>query len=69
MTVGELIEALSKLDPSLPVLGRGYESGYDTANSAEVVSVFDSSPHPWYEGQFQNASPGSPTPFDAVVIQ
>ena len=41
VTVGELIEALGRHDPDMPVVVDGYEDGYDslTADSIAVVAV------------------------------
>ena len=41
LTVGELIDALKRHDPDLPVVVNGYEEGYDslTADSTAVISI------------------------------
>ncbi|WEX10299.1 hypothetical protein [Chelativorans sp. AA-79] len=39
MTVGELIEQLSKVDPSLPVLVDAYEDGYESPSSIAIARV------------------------------
>ena len=41
VTVGELIEALGRHDPDMPVVVDGYEDGYDslTVDSIAVISV------------------------------
>lgn len=41
LTVGELIEALGRHDPDMPVVVDGYEDGYDslTADSIAVIAV------------------------------
>ena len=41
VTVGELIEALGRHDPDMPVVVDGYQDGYDslTADSIAVISV------------------------------
>lgn len=41
VTVGELIEALGRHDPDMPVVVDGYEDGYDSlcADSIAVISV------------------------------
>ena len=41
MTVGELIDALKRHDPDMPVVVDGYENGYDslTADSIDVAAI------------------------------
>ena len=41
LTVGELIDALKRHDPDMPVVVNGYEEGYDslTADSIAVISI------------------------------
>lgn len=63
MKVKELIEELSKQDPELCVLVRGYESGYNHTNFIEKSFVI---PNPmkkinyWWEGEFEVAKEGEP---------
>ncbi len=46
MTVDELIEKLSGLDPSMRVVVNGYETGFDVLNTIRLISV-----KPWQAEQ------------------
>ena len=51
MKVSELIEALSEVDPDLPVYVRGYEDGVDDVTAVQPVTVVrDVWPDTWYYG-------------------
>ena len=56
MRVKHLIKKLSKLDPSLMVVARGYEAGYEEVTELELISLIDEGPdHSWYYGRFEEA--------------
>lgn len=49
MTVGELIEKLQTLDPTLEVFVRGYEGGYEDVNTEFEIETFRKNAHTsWY---------------------
>ena len=54
MTVAELIEALSKLDPTLRVVTNAYEGGYDDVKSESlnpfVLALNVNDPEHWWYG-------------------
>jgi hypothetical protein len=62
MTVKQLIETLSKLDPELRVVTRGYERGYDDIewpvgkNSPDVISLALNINSKWYYGNHEMVS-------------
>lgn len=67
MTVAELIAKLQSLDPSLLVLGMGYESGYDPINLVVVREVVHD-PGYWWDGMYRNYSDGDDKPIKALVL-
>lgn len=50
MTVKELIEALSKFDPEMPVVVRSYEAGYDDVKEVRGLSIQVNVNTIWYYG-------------------
>ena len=54
MTKKELVEMLKDLPDDLPILTRGYESGWELAKGVEVRNVFFDEKAPWYEGTYQD---------------
>lgn len=58
MTVGELIEKLSALDPGLLILTRGYEDGFDHVEEPVLLCVWRDEKHPSYCGEYQQGSYG-----------
>lgn len=54
MTVEELIEKLQGYPPTMRVLGRGYESGWNDLYNVEALNVNYYPDNPWYEGQYQD---------------
>ena len=74
MRVREVIEALSKFDPEMLVVGRGYEGGYDDV-SVHVENIVDEQgpdKKAWWEGRYDlseyTASENLDKAFDAAVI-
>ena len=65
MTVGELIQALSAYPKNLPVLTRGYESGYDQSVVCTMTKVTHYPDNPWYEGSYQKEDDST---LDVVII-
>lgn len=53
MTVGELIKRPQQLDPEMPVLVEGHETGFDDIASIEPVSVFAFPDAPGWDGEYQ----------------
>lgn len=53
MNVAELIEHLQTLDPGLPVLVEGYETGFDKIEAIHLVSVFRFHEAPGWDGEYQ----------------
>lgn len=51
MTVAELIEKLQLLDPTLPVVVRGYEAGVNDIERADVCYIQRDAYDEWYYGQ------------------
>lgn len=62
MTIKELIETLSKLDPELRVVTRGYEGGYDDVEwptGKDVPNIINIALHvnpAWYYGNHEMVS-------------
>ncbi len=52
-TVGELIQALQQLDPQMPLLVDGYESGFTDAE-LDLVEVQGLHGLGWYHGRYQD---------------
>ena len=69
MTVGQLIEELSKHPADMPVLVEGYENGYDDA--AEVAAGdFARKPRPmWWDGDYDKTGPDAPGRFAGLAIR
>jgi hypothetical protein len=73
--VREVIEALSKFDPEMLVVGRGYEGGYDDV-SVHVENIVDEqgpNKEAWWDGRYDISEPYTDfenldKAFDAVVI-
>ena len=55
MTKKELVEALKDLPDDLPILTRGYESGYDLSREVRVETLFRDPNPVWYEGEYQES--------------
>ena len=53
MTVKELIEQLSKLNPETRVFVRGYEAGYDDINCIEETQMILNVNSVWYYGKHE----------------
>lgn len=54
MTVQELIDALSQMCPTAPVMVNGYEAGVDEINRAESKKFKrNANAHWWGEGQYE----------------
>jgi len=71
MTVREVIEALSALDPDMLVVGRGYEGGYDDVTVHVETIVDEQGPGEkasWWQGRYDDARYTDGQPFDAAVI-
>lgn len=74
MTVSELIKVLSTLDPETPVMGRGYEDGFDAITEAKTYLVCAKKGE-WYNGDYEiydddyvdNSFVGAP--FTALVVR
>lgn len=58
MTVKELIERLSQLNPESLVLTRSYEGGMDAVGSIEEVKVVYREDQPWYFGDYDTPDSG-----------
>jgi hypothetical protein len=58
VTIKELIDELSKLDPSAMVVVDGYEGGYDCVSNVVTLLVYDNSPQPDYWGEYENNGEG-----------
>lgn len=59
MTVGELIEKLQTLDPTLEVFVRGYEGGYEDVNTEFEIETFRKNAHTsWYYGKREQDDSG-----------
>lgn len=55
MTVKDLIDLLSKENPSMRVVVDGYEDGYDEVHSIRYVNIIPNSHKKddiWWEGEF-----------------
>jgi hypothetical protein len=52
MTVGELMDILSKADKDTLVLVNGYENGYDEIHSVDTVDVFKKKVYASWEGSY-----------------
>lgn len=74
MTVKDLIEALSRLNPDAAVIVSGYESGYLAVDRLDTRSVVGLSGTSWYNGDIDDAGDGfysgSPCtePFEAIAL-
>jgi hypothetical protein len=55
MKVQELIDALSKLDPELPVVTDGYEYDLHEVNTFTVLSVVPATEKVWWGGDYKVA--------------
>ena len=53
MTVQELIDALSRMCPTAPVMVNGYEAGVDEINRVESKKFRGNKNHYWGEGQHE----------------
>lgn len=53
MTIQELMDKLSKYDPSFHVYIKGYEGGVDDLESIEEVEVFLNVNEDWYYGSHE----------------
>jgi len=55
MIVSELIEQLKQLPQDSLVLARGYESGYNEVDKAEVITVVKMIDNESYDGDYNNS--------------
>jgi hypothetical protein len=69
MTVAELIEQLSELDPNLEVYIRGYEGGLDDVVKYEHVTVCKNYNSEWYYGKHEEISQTTKSPADLSAYQ
>lgn len=69
MTVEQLIEKLSTLDPTLEVYIRGYEDGYDDVVAFESVTVCKNFNTEWYYGKHEEVSNTTMSPADLSAYQ
>ena len=74
MTARELMEILKAVDPDTPVLGRGYEDGFDAPTKVVVMPVAKKK-GAWYNGAYESYTEDSikynefiDKPFTAVVL-
>lgn len=59
MTIGELIEKLQTLDPTLEVFVRGYEGGYEDVNTEFEIGTFRKNVNTeWYYGKHEHDDSG-----------
>jgi|15BtaG_2_1085339.scaffolds.fasta_scaffold00331_16 hypothetical protein len=67
VTVGELIEKLNQLDPSIHVLVKGYEGGLDDVGRNTPVQQYnrDTNTDAWYYGKHDISEDGK---FDCIVL-
>lgn len=72
MTIAELITALQAHDPSLPVIVRSYESGYNRVRRVETFTVAPVNNPAWYDGEIDKVwdteAPPAPVDFAALYI-
>jgi hypothetical protein len=66
MTVKELIEKLSELDPELHVFTPGYEGGYHYAEISEIQNVCLNVNTAWYYGPHDKPSMCNATEYEQV---
>lgn len=66
MTVSQLIEKLSKMNPDAKVLVNGYEGGCDPASEPQSLRVKKREKFPPYEGQYD--AEDNDGDIDAVLI-
>lgn len=75
MTCAELIEALKKFPPDMPVVARGYEDGWEDAEEPSIIEVeWDANPegdqHVWYYGRHGDISEWQdPRPAGTKVVR
>lgn len=69
MTVKQLIEKLSTLDPTLEVYIRGNEDGYDDVVAFESVTVCKNFNTEWYYGKHQSIEYLNMSPADLSAYQ
>ena len=67
MTIEELINRLSKLDKSLPVVVCGYEGGFDDVIDLNVVNLDMNINHEEYMGRHEESQ--ERTGIDAVFLR
>ncbi len=68
-TVEQLIEALKKFPPNMPVITDGYEIEYENIEMPQEITVKFSPDEPYYNGQFHETKQKSDEAFKAVVLK
>jgi hypothetical protein len=73
MTVGELMDILSKKDKNTLVLVNGYENGYDNVSDVKDVKVFKKGRYASWEGRYgdhdyEKKGKGDMEDYEAVLI-
>ncbi len=53
MIVSELIDKLKTYPAQTIILGRGYESGYNSIENVELQNVLHIPDGAWYDGEYQ----------------
>lgn len=58
MNVKELIEKLQTLDPEMPVMVDGYETGYDEVKEVCIIDNLKKLPEnkPYYDGEYDEVT-------------
>jgi hypothetical protein len=68
-TVGQLVEILKTLPQDLPVLTRGYESGFENFYHPSIIKVKHEPENMYYDGEFQVAEGDDVGTFDVVAFR